>query len=381
MAFCHRSQMFDQSLGSGQSKRCPKLSRYKLLSLALTILAFCVLTLVSVSGPQTIKTITRISVFVNIEGAALKGVNTNADKRVTTSQANHDLQHGDQLGSSQEDDLQKNLPSVIVIGARKAGTGALLRFINLHPWVVTSRSEPHYFDRSYWQGLDWYRSRMPPSLPHQVTMEKTPNYFVDRSVPERVHNFDSSIKLILIVRNPIDRAVSDYVQLKYKFYKHNTSGTYGSFEERALDKCTGRIIKSYDPIKRSLYSRHLDRWLTYFNKSQILILNGENLKVKPWEEMLKVERFLQLPPKIVRDHFVYNETKGFYCVQTSNAVTTTTTAAFQEAKRWSESCLGDTKGREHPKLRPEARKALQEFFAPFNERFFKKIGERFDWNR
>lgn len=70
--------------------------------------------------------------------------------------------------------------------------------------------------RYYDQGLDWYRHQMPYSLENQITVEKTPNYFVDWEVPERIYNFNSSIKLILIVRNPIDRAVSDYVQLKVK---------------------------------------------------------------------------------------------------------------------------------------------------------------------
>lgn len=64
---------------------------------------------------------------------------------------------------------------------------------------------------------------MPYSLENQITVEKTPNYFVDWEVPERIYNFNSSIKLILIVRNPIDRAVSDYVQLKVKLLKFSVS--------------------------------------------------------------------------------------------------------------------------------------------------------------
>ena len=73
------------------------------------------------------------------------------------------------------------------------------------------------YSREYHQGLEWYRQQMPLSLPSQITLEKTPNYLVDWDVPERVFKFNESIKLILIVREPISRAVSDYVQLRVSF--------------------------------------------------------------------------------------------------------------------------------------------------------------------
>lgn len=75
---------------------------------------------------------------------------------------------------------------------------------------------PRYYD----QGFDWYRRQMPFSFEGQVTIEKTPNYFVDWEVPERVYNLNSSIRLVLVVRNPIDRAISDYVQLKVRLDEH-----------------------------------------------------------------------------------------------------------------------------------------------------------------
>ncbi|GFN81464.1 sulfotransferase [Plakobranchus ocellatus] len=127
----------------------------------------------------------------------------------------------DPTGAAADDDpeYRRRFPTAIVIGARKAGTRAILRFIGLHPDVVTSRRETHFFDREYDQGLEWYRQQMPKSLPSQMTIEKTPNYLVDWDTPQRVYNFNASIKLILIVRNPISRTVSDYVQLRPSLVK------------------------------------------------------------------------------------------------------------------------------------------------------------------
>jgi len=53
---------------------------------------------------------------------------------------------------------------------------------------------------------------MPPTLEGQVTMEKTPSYFVTKEVPERVFKMNPSVKLLIVVRDPVSRAISDYTQ-------------------------------------------------------------------------------------------------------------------------------------------------------------------------
>lgn len=277
----------------------------------------------------------------------------------------------------------KRFPSAIVIGARKAGTRAVLRFIDLHPDVATSKREPHFFDREYHRGLEWYRQQMPLSLSSQITLEKTPNYLVDWDVPKRVYNFNESIKLILIVREPIARAVSDYVQLKEAFYrqlasrkerafKNGRAERFPDFEELAIDPSSGEVDKSYAPVKRSLYSRHLERWLAFFNMSQILVVDGDNIRNRPWEEMAKVEKFLGLSHQVKQDCFVFNETKGFFCVK------------IIDHKRGNgatvEKCLSESKGRVHPPIASSVRSKLKNFYQPFNKRFFSKIGKTFQWD-
>lgn len=62
---------------------------------------------------------------------------------------------------------------------------------------------------------------MPPTLEGQVTMEKTPSYFVTKEVPERVFKMNPSVKLLIVVRDPVSRAISDYTQASRYYNNHN----------------------------------------------------------------------------------------------------------------------------------------------------------------
>ena len=110
---------------------------------------------------------------------------------------------------------KRRLPTCLIIGVRKSGTRALLEFLNIHPGLQAARKEIHFFDNdeNFAMGSDWYRRRMPFSFPGQVIMEKTPKYFTEPLVPERVKRMNESIKMLLIVREPVDRAISDYTQV------------------------------------------------------------------------------------------------------------------------------------------------------------------------
>ena len=122
--------------------------------------------------------------------------------------------------------------------------------------------------REYKQGLEWYRQQMPLSLPSQITLEKTPNYLVDWEVPKRVYNFNESIKLILIVREPISRAVSDYVQLrvriaffsslvKFTCFFYFLSNMLSSDLTRFTCKCIESLCNIYGNLAKQLLKQCL----------------------------------------------------------------------------------------------------------------------------
>lgn len=88
----------------------------------------------------------------------------------------------------------RHLPDTLIIGVKKSGTRALLEFIRLHPDVRAAGCEVHFFDRHYQKGLHWYRHHMPYTIEGQITMEKTPSYFVTKEVPLRVNHMNPNTK-------------------------------------------------------------------------------------------------------------------------------------------------------------------------------------------
>ncbi|KAL8597154.1 hypothetical protein ACOMHN_050490 [Nucella lapillus] len=256
---------------------------------------------------------------------------------------------------------KRQLPQCLIIGARKAGTRALLFFLNRHSQIQTAGREIHFFDKNYHLGLDWYRKQMPFSFKDQVTMEKTPAYFVEWGVPQRVYNMNASTRLLLILRDPIDRTMSDYLQIMDNKVKRDKPRV--AFEKLVLDQETYEINRSYSAVKRSIYVRHLQRWLQLFPLGQLHLVDGENLIAHPWQELAKVESFLGLEHQMGRELFSFNTTRGFYCFRA----------------RGTHTCLSKDKGRAHPHIDPYVLKKLVQFFTPFNDKLFELIGRRFHW--
>ncbi|KAK6989736.1 heparan sulfate glucosamine 3-O-sulfotransferase 5 [Biomphalaria glabrata] len=257
------------------------------------------------------------------------------------------------------------LPQSIIIGARKCGTRALIEFLELHPQINSPTDEMHFFsnDTNYKMGLDWYRKKMPLSYPDQITIEKTPRYFISKISPSRVHRMNSSVKLIAILRHPTTRVISDYTQIcANKMAKNETAE---AFEYLALNRQTGHINPEYRAIKISMYHLHIARWLELFPLKQLHIVDGDNLIVNPLEEIRKVETFLNLPHRISKDSLYFNNTRGFYCMR--------------KTKNGPEKCLGANKGRKHANISEKIIHKLDKFFKPHNERLFKLIKRRFRW--
>ncbi|XP_012944972.1 heparan sulfate glucosamine 3-O-sulfotransferase 5 [Aplysia californica] len=261
--------------------------------------------------------------------------------------------------------LAQRLPQCIIIGARKSGTRALIKFLELHPQILSASDEMHFFsnDTNYKLGLDWYRRKMPWSRPDQITIEKTPKYFISEISPARIHRMNSSTKLVVILRHPTTRVVSDYTQICANKQARNES--VDPFESLALERDTGHVNLEYRAIQISMYHQHLARWLELFPRDQLHIVDGGNLIVNPIVEIAKVETFLGLEHQVKNESIYFNSTRGFYCMRA--------------AKGRPERCLGANKGRKHVKISEKMIHKLNRFFRPHNERLYKLIGRRFSW--
>ncbi|CAL8273464.1 unnamed protein product [Lota lota] len=256
---------------------------------------------------------------------------------------------------------EKKLPQAIIIGVKKGGTRALLEALRVHPDVRAVGNEPHFFDRNYEKGLDWYRDLMPSTLEGQITMEKTPSYFVTNHAPKRIHTMARDIKLIIVVRNPVTRAISDYTQTLSKKPEIPTFEVL-AFKNRTL----GLIDASWSALRIGIYALHLESWMQYFPLSQMHFVSGERLIVDPAGEMAKVQDFLGLKRIVTDKHFYFNKTKGFPCLKKPEDSSTP-------------RCLGKSKGRIHPKIDPDVIRRLHKFFKPFNMMFYQMSGQNFEW--
>lgn len=264
-----------------------------------------------------------------------------------------------------EGENRKRLPNAIIIGVKKGGTRALLEILKIHPSIRASSSEVHFFDRdeNYEQGLEWYRQQMPTSSPGQITIEKSPSYFITPKVPERVYRMSKSVKLIAIVRDPTRRAISDYTQ------SLGRKPDNPPFEEMAI-KDNGEVDEDWSKIAFGRYAEHLVLWLKYFPLSQIHFVSGEELIKRPAKEIKLVERFLNIKPFITEDNFYFNESKGFPCFVGKISNSGTVSRAH---------CMGETKGRKHPAVHEDVLKRLREYFHPLNEKFYSMVQRNFHW--
>ena len=278
------------------------------------------------------------------------------------------MENNDEVDQADEDNerycvgLAQKFPQAIIIGVRKGGTRALINMLKLHPEIFAARSEIHYFDRdeNFFKGVQWYIEKMPFTNKNHITIEKSPSYFVVDHVPQRVFLLSQQVKLLLIVRNPIERVVSDFLQLDSKRLKKN--GNRFTFEELVF-RSSGAVNEHYSPVSISMYDIHFQRWLKHFSLEQIHIVDGDALIENPIPELQKAEKFLGVSAYFNENMFYFNETKGFYCWKKSGKPT----------------CLGDAKGREHPTLSTSVRSKLQNFFAPHNENFFNLCQCHFSW--
>lgn len=116
----------------------------------------------------------------------------------------------------------QRFPACIVIGVQKAGARTLLNFLNIHPDIVAIYAESHFFDvdEKYIRGVEYYRETMPFLPPHQVTVENSAHYFITPTVSERIWKMIGCMKLIVVVREPVQRMISEYLHFQQRREHH-----------------------------------------------------------------------------------------------------------------------------------------------------------------
>jgi sulfotransferase family protein len=253
----------------------------------------------------------------------------------------------------------RGLPSALIIGAQRSGTTSLFNYLVQHPDVLPPLGkEIHYFDFYYTRGVRYYRGRFP--YRHRlrrgaITLDATPYYLAHPLVPERAAQLLPGVKLIAVLRNPVDRALSHY---QHEIRGGREALSFAEAIDQEPERLAGeeeRLRKEpeyyswnhhrYSYTRRGLYLEQLRRWVQHFPRSQLLVLQSERLFRDPAGTMAAVHRFLGL-----RDYRLdrYEDTyqRGNY------------TRAMPE----------------------ELQSRLAAYFEPHNRELFRWLGEEFDWS-
>jgi hypothetical protein len=256
------------------------------------------------------------------------------------------------------------LPYFIIIGSHRCGTSSLYQYIRKHPCVIPAfQKEVHFFDINFKKGVDWYRAHF-SSFSNKtfntqickhgfVTGEASPYYICHPHAPKRILETIPNVKLIALLRNPVDRAYSHYQQNFRNGLEVLTLEDAIKRDEiriqRELKKMLenesyfSKIHRHFGYLSRGVYIDQLKVWMSLFPKEQILIIKSEDLCEDTSHTFKQVLQFLGLPIYDLKEYRKYSSKK-------------------------------------YPKMDEITRNRLIEYFEPHNQRLSKYLGVNFKWN-
>jgi len=176
-------------------------------------------------------------------------------------------------------------PDFVIIGAAKAATTWIANQLRVRPDVFIPGPEPHYFSREYERGDQWYAAWFEESHDDQLVGEKSADYLADPQVAERIARALPDAQIVVQLRNPVDRAYSDYCML---FRRGTVNGEIQKFLG-SQDNPQPRFLND------GLYNQHLRRFLDYFPADNVKIILYEDIRATPEDVVRNVNGFLGLP--------------------------------------------------------------------------------------
>lgn len=257
------------------------------------------------------------------------------------------------------------LPDFLIIGAMKSGTSTLFAMLCQHPGVLRpAAKELHYFSnpRNYRRGEAWYRGCFPPpsalaaserALGYRpVTGEATPAMSLPEYA-ERAARLLPEARLVVTLRNPVDRAYSHYQHMALAAIPDRRAFEDALEQEVALleqglqitqdsTRSHRRRLHNYGYLNRGHYVEHLAHWLRHYPRERLLILNFDTWRNDARSAATRAAQFLGLPS---HDYAAVRANEG----------------AYREP------------------MAPATREWLTEHYRPYNRRLFELLGEDWGW--
>ncbi len=175
-------------------------------------------------------------------------------------------------------------PNFIGVGAQKCASSWIYDILKDHPQVALSeKKELDFFSYFYEHGFDWYERHFVHANEAEIVGEISPSYFHDPRAPERVKSYNPAAKIVVTLRDPVERALSQH---RHEVRVGAYLGPDFSFE--------AGLAQNPTYIEQGLYGTHLDRWLDCFPQEQILCVFQEDIKTNPEMVAQTVYRFLAI---------------------------------------------------------------------------------------
>lgn len=250
------------------------------------------------------------------------------------------------------------LPDFVIIGAAKGGTNSLYELLTRHPHVERAALKGlRYFNQHFDKGIEWYRSQfLPPRWKdgrRSITGEATPRYLYHPLVPERMAEVVPQARLIVLLRNPVDRTYSHYHERVSDMRESRsfedaleaeTEWLSSSKEDGAFEREPRAVRPPFPYLEMGVYVDQLLRWSKFFSDEQMLVLKSEDFFERELDTLKLVLDFLDLPdwePEGASK--IHN--KGYY----------------------------------KQKMDPATRQWLEDYFEPHNQRLYEYLAVDFGW--
>jgi len=254
------------------------------------------------------------------------------------------------------------IPDFLVIGAKRCGTTSLYQHLPEHPCISKSPYDNMgFFNDNFHLGVNWYKSFFPTTFTRKKIKSKfgnflafdvTTKYMEEESTANNVYQTKPNMKIIIILRNPVDRAYSQY-HLSVRQTAERRS--FEDVVEENMNRLNKESHERYEIkprfsanednyLKKSLYALQLRYWLKIFPKENILIVPTEDFENNQQIIYNKIFEFLNISKFEVKN--TKRMEKGNY-----------------------------------PPMKSETRNLLLDYFRPHNHELFELINMEFDWDR
>lgn len=193
------------------------------------------------------------------------------------------------------------LPNFLICGIQRGGTTSLYQYLRAHPDIFMAPvKEINFFNINYQRGRVWYEAHFAANCGERAVGEASPLYMWDPEVPQRIAGLIPTARLIFVLRNPIERAYSNY----WFNVSRGGQNPNQSFSEaiRAEDGYRRYITKGF-------YYEQTVRFLRCFDPTQLYIIISEDLRSKPLDEVRRCFQFLGIDTDYAPNiHLLYNIT-------------------------------------------------------------------------